>query len=253
MKQRLIVKVLIIFFIYMFSNCVSKKNIVYLQNDEIEQEKISNNYVTYFKPDDLVEINITSSNPESSAPFNLFTAASSDTGGQSVQLPYLIDNKGFVDLPIIGKVKLGGLTREQAISFLKEKLDPEYIKNPKIYIRIINFTVNVNGDVRSPGSYKIPNERVTILDAISLAGDLNITARRDNILVIREKDDKKIEYRVDLRSRKLYSSPVFYLQQNDNIYVEPNYASIQSASNNSNTTLFISSMVVLISIISFLR
>jgi polysaccharide export outer membrane protein len=238
---------------YMFFSCVSKKNIVYLQKDNIDQEKVSNNYITIFKPDDLLEINVTSLENNSSIPFNLFTPIpNSGGGGQVRQLPYLVDNNGFIDFPVLGKIKVAGLTRQELIELLQSRLEPKYLKKPKIYIRIVNFTVNIIGDVRNPGTYTIPNERITIFDALSMAGDLNISARRDNILVVREKDDKKIEYRVDLRSRKLYSSPVFYLQQNDNIYVEPNYASIQSASNNTNTSLFISVTGLLITIVTLI-
>lgn len=241
---------------FLFASCVSKKKIIYLQKDEIDQENISNNYVTIFKPDDLLQITVIVEDVKSALPFNLpvamISANSNTIVGQPAQIPYLVDSKGEIDFPILGKIKVGGLTREQTISLLKDKLDPKYIKNPKIYITITNFTINVNGDVRLPGTYTIPNERVTILDAISLAGDLNISARRDNILVIREVGNKKIEYRLDLTSKKIYTSPAFYLQQNDNIYVEPNYASIQSASSNSNTTLFISISGLLITIVSLI-
>lgn len=247
---------IIIVTICFLSNCVSKKDIVYLQNDEIAQKNVSNNYQTILKPDDLLQINVISENIESSIPFNLpavFLSASSNSAiGQATQLPYLIDSKGDIDFPVLGKIKLGGLSREEAIDLLKSKLSPKYILKPSIYIRITNFTVNVMGDVKRPGTYTIPNERVTILDALSLAGDLNISARRDNILVVREENNKKLEYRVDLRSKEIYTSPVFYLQQNDNIYVEPNYASIQSASSNTNTSLFISITGLLITIASLI-
>ena len=135
---------------------------------------------------------------------------------------------------------------------IKEKLDPDYVKNPNINIRISNFKITVQGDVQRPGTYNIPNERVSILDAIGLAGDLNISGRRDNVLVLREEGKKKIEYRVDLTSKKTYTSPVFYLQQNDIVYVEHNYARIQSASSNTNTSLFISISGLLITIVSIL-
>lgn len=238
------------------SSCVSKKNIIYLQNDEIDQEKVSNNYVTTFKPDDLLLINVISQNLEASIPFNLPavvpSTSGSGVGGQPLQLPYLVDNNGEIDFPLLGKIKIAGLTREQAIALLKSKLSPKYLKKLNIYIRIVNFRINVTGDVRIPGTYNIDNERVTILDALSLAGDLNISARRDNILVVREEGNRKVEYRVNLLSKKLYTSPVYYLKQNDNIYVEPNYASIQSASSNSNTSLFISITGLAITIVSLL-
>lgn len=237
-------------------SCVSNKNIAYLQNDTIDQSKISNVYKTVFKPDDLLQITISSDDIESVKSFNLpsvvFSSTTNSAVGQPRLLPYLIDKEGYIDFPIFGKIKIGGLTRLQAITFLKNKLSPEYIKNPNINIRITNFKINILGDVARPGTYTIPNERVTILDALSLAGDLNISGRRDNILVVREEGKIKQEYRVDIRSKKVYSSPVFYLQQNDNIYVEHNYARIQSASSNSNTSLFISITGLIITIATFL-
>ena len=237
-------------------SCVSNKRIAYLQNDVINQDKISNVYKTVFKADDLLQITISSENIESVKSFNLpsvvFSSTSDLAVGQPRLLSYLVDKEGFIDFPILGKLKVGGLTRQQVISLLKNKLSPEYIIDPNINIRITNFKINVLGDVRRPGTYTIPNERVTILDALSLAGDLNISGRRDNILVIREEGDFKKEYRLDLRSKNLYSSPVFYLQQNDNIYVEHNYARIQSASSNSNTSLFISITGLIITVATFL-
>ena len=238
------------------ASCVSNKKIAYLQFDEIDQENVSNTYTTVFKPDDLLQITISSDNIEAVKPFNLpavsFMASTNTVAGRAQQLTYLIDSKGEIDFPLLGKLKIGGLTREETIKMLKNKLDPEYVKSPTINIRIANFKINVNGDVKNPGSYIIPNERVTILDAISLAGELNISGKRENVLVIREEGDIKKEYRIDLRSKKLYTSPVFYLQQNDNVYVEHNYARIQSASSNSNTSLFISIAGTLIAIISLI-
>jgi polysaccharide export outer membrane protein len=244
--------VLIVF----LSSCVSRKKIVYFQNGEIEQGKVSNSYTTIIKPDDLLQIAVISDNKDASLPFNLpaivSTTSSNSVVGQPSQLPYLVNSKGEIDFPILGTLKVAGLTRSQLIQLLKDKISPKYILNPNINIRITNFKVNISGAVNRPGTYTIPNERVTILDALSLAGDLLISGRRDNVLVIREEGEKKIKYTIDLRSNDLFTSPVFYLQQNDNIYVEPNYPSLQSASSNTNTTLFISVTGLLITIVSLI-
>ena len=250
-------KILFILFLFItLTSCVSNKKIAYLQNDVIDQSKISNVYKTIFKPDDLLQITISSDDTESVRSFNLpsvvFSSTSNSVVGQPRLLPYLIDKEGNIDFPVLGKLKIGGLTRDEVISLLRNKLSPEYVKNPNINIRITNFKINVLGDVARPGTYTIPNERVTILDALSLAGDLNISGKRENVLVIREEGNLKKEYRVDLRTKNLYKSPVFYLQQNDNIYVEHNYARIQSASSNSNTSLFISITGLIITIATFL-
>lgn len=238
------------------SSCVSNKDIAYFQNDLIEQEKVSNVYKTVFKPDDLLQITISSDNIEAVMPFNLptvaFLASTNSAVGVPQQQSYLIDSKGEIDFPVFGKMKIGGLTREEAITLFKSRLSPEYVKKPTVNIRISNFKITVSGDVRRPGTYNISNERVSILDALGLAGDLNISGRRDNVLVLREEGNQKIEYRVDLRSKKAYTSPVFYLQQNDIIYIEHNNARIQSASSNSTTNLFISVTGLLITIVSLL-
>jgi polysaccharide export outer membrane protein len=168
------------------------------------------------------------------------------------QLNYLVDTKGEIDFPVLGRLKIGGLSRDELITLLKSKLEPDYVLNPNINVIITNYKVTVLGDVRKPGSYNIPNERITILEAIGLAGDLNISGQRNKVLVHREEDGKKIQYSVDLLSQELFTSPVYYLQQNDVVYIEPNYARIQSASANSNTNLFISITGLVITMVALL-
>ncbi len=236
------------------SSCVSKKDIIYFQNDEIDQTKVSNSYKTIIKPDDLLQITITALDTDAVRAFNLaavtYSTSSNSAIGVAQQQNYLVDSNGMIDFPVIGKLSIGGLSREEFIAMLKEKLDPDYIKNPNINVRLANYKVSVLGDVRLPGSYTIPNERITILEALALAGDLNISGKRQNILVLREEEGEKVRYNVDLLSKELFISPVYYLQQNDVIYVEPNYARIQSASSNSNTGLFISIAGVLMSLLT---
>lgn len=240
----------------LLSSCVSKKSIVYFQNDEINQNEVTNDFVTIFKPDDLLQITISAEDIESVQPFNLpvtnFSSVSGSAFGQPLQQNYLIDSEGYIDFPILGKLKLGGQDREKVINMFKNKLDPDYVKNPTINIFISNFKITVSGDVTRPGTYTIPNERVTIIEALGLAGDLNISAQRDNIKVIREEKGKKNIYVVDLKSNKLFTSPVYYLQQNDLVYVEPNYAKSQSAAFNQNTGLFVSIGSILISLFAVL-
>lgn len=236
--------------------CVSKKDIIYFQNDSIDQSKVSNSYKTVIKPDDLLQITITALDVEAVRPFNLAAVTYSTTSNSAIgvaqQQSYLVDTNGEIEFPVLGKIKIGGLTREETIKLLKEKLSPDYIKEPNINIRIANYKITVLGDVQRPGSYNIPNERITILEAIGLAGDLNLSGNRNDILVQREENGKKVQYHVDLLSKNIFTSPVYYLQQNDVVYVEPNYARIQSASANSNTSLFISITGLFITIVSLL-
>ncbi len=246
----------IVLLLCIITSCVSNKKIAYFQNDDIDQFKVNNIYKTVFKPDDLLQITISSDNLIAVKPFNLasvtFASTSDAAGGRETLQSYLIDSKGEIDFPVFGKLKIGGLSREEAINMFKAKLSPDYVKDPMITIRISNFKITVLGDVKSPRTYNIPNERISILDAIGLAGDLNISGRRDNVMIQREVNGEKIQYRVDLRSNNMNTSPVFYLQQNDIVYVEHNYARIQSASSNSNTSLFISITGLIITIVSIL-
>ena len=245
-----------IFSFFILASCVSKKDIIYFQNDEIDQSKVSNNYTTIFKPDDLLQITVSAEELKAVIPFNLpavtYSVNTSSVAGQPTLQAYLIDSKGEIDFPVLGKIKIGGMSREEAIDFFKGALDPKFVKNPTINIRITNFKISILGDVQSPGMYTIPNERITILEALALAGDLNISGKRDQIKVMREIDSQKKEFFIDMKSNSLYTSPIYYLQQNDIIYVEPNYARIQSASSNSNTSLFISITGLLLTIVSIL-
>tara|TARA_R110002073_G_scaffold322276_2_gene498843 strand:+ start:26751 stop:27521 length:771 start_codon:yes stop_codon:yes gene_type:complete len=242
--------------IFVLSSCVSKKTITYFQNDDIDQSLVSNNYQTIFRADDLLQIIISAQNIESVQPFNLpaatFAAATGTAIGQPRLQTYLIDSKGEIDFPILGKLKIGGLTREETIELFKNKLDPDYVKNPTINIRITNFKITVTGDVKVPGTYTIPNERITIAEAIGLAGDLNISAQRNNIKVIREEGREKKVYYVDFLSNKTFTSPVYYLRQNDLVYIEPNGPKAQSAATNQNTGLFVSIGSIIISLITII-
>ena len=256
MNSNSIKVILAFFFLTLFYNCVSKKDIVYFQFDEIDQSKVSNKYVTFFKPDDLLEITISAKDVDAVRPFNLsavtYSTSSNSAIGVAQKQTYLIDADGEVEIPILGKIKLGGLTRENGIALLKDKLSPDYIINPHINIRIVNFKISVLGDVTMPGNYVIPNERITIIDAIGLAGDLNISGNRKNVLVIREENGMKVKYRINLLSNDTFISPVYYLQQNDVVVVEQNLAKMQTASSNSTTTLFISLTAVLVGLLNIL-
>jgi polysaccharide export outer membrane protein len=238
------------------SSCVSKKDIVYFQFDEIDQSKVSNKYKTYFKPDDILEVTISAEDVEAVRPFNLsavtYSTSSNSAIGVAQQQTYLINSEGEIEIPVLGKIKLGGLTREQGITLIKNKLTEGFIKEPHINIRITNFKISVLGDVQMPGNYVIPNERITIIDAIGLAGDLNISGNRENVMVIREENGMKVKYNINLLSNKTFVSPVFYLQQNDVVIVEQNNAKMQSASSNSNTTLLISITGLLIGVLTLL-
>jgi polysaccharide export outer membrane protein len=229
-----------------FCSCNTKKDILYFQGRPTEYTANSTFNPT-IKPDDLLSVLVMANDEKSTALFNMPLAIGNNLYGGYVQgapTPpgYLVNADGNIEFPVIGEVKLAGLTRTQAIDLLKEKLS-SYIVNPTISLRILNFRITVLGDVRNPGTFTIPNERVTILEALGIAGDLLITAERQNIMVIREENGKRREYRIDLTQESLFSSPAFFLEQNDVVYVEPNRAK-RSASllNASNTGIVLSSL-----------
>ena len=171
------IKVYFLVLILIISSCVSPEKIVYFQNDEIEKTNSVINLNTTLKPDDLIEIIVSSLDIESSAPF--YNSSSQDLN------TYLVSAEGTIDFPVLGIIKVSGLTKKEVIKLIKNKLDPEYIKNPVINLRIKNYTITILGEVNNPGSYTIPTEQTTILEAIGLAGDLKITGKRENIKVIR--------------------------------------------------------------------
>ncbi|TDQ24077.1 polysaccharide biosynthesis/export family protein [Tenacibaculum caenipelagi] len=250
-----VTKIVLAIIILTITSCASKKDIVYFQNDEVNQSKTNTAYKTIFKADDLLQITISALDLEAVKPFNLpavtFSATTDRAVGTPQQQSYLIDSNGFIDFPVLGQIKLAGLSRTEAIDLLKSKLSPDYIKNPTINIKITNFSVTVLGDVKNPGRFTIPNERISVLEAIGLAGDLNMSGIRI-IEVKREENNQIKSYKLDLRSNKIFNSPAYYLQQNDVVYVEPNKATSQDAAYNKNTGLFISLGSVIISLISIL-
>ncbi len=235
--------------------CTSKKKMIYFNSEEaIKNSELNKNYTPVFHTDDLLSITVSGVDPETVKPFNLpvATGASGNLSGYATGLPsltgYLVDPEGNIDLPVIGKIKVSGLGRPEVTETIKRKLK-EYLNNPIVNIRILNYKVTVLGDVKSPGTFSIPNERITLLEAIGIAGDLNITGKRRNVLVIRDLDGKKTETRIDLTSKELFSSPVFYLNQNDIVYVEQNRAKLNSSVvNASNVGIFISVISLLTTI-----
>jgi polysaccharide export outer membrane protein len=230
----------------LFCSCNTKKDIVYFQGKPTEFASHSS-YNPTIKPDDLLSILVMANDEKSTVLFNLPQAVGNNLyGGYSQGAPtppgYLVTSEGNIEFPVIGTIHLAGLTRTQAIDLIKEKL-ALYIVNPTISLRILNFRITVLGEVRTPGTFTIPNERITLLEALGVAGDLLITGERQNILVIRDEDGKRKEYRLDLTQESLFSSPVYYLQQNDVVYVEPNRAKRNSSViNASNTGIVISSI-----------
>lgn len=206
-----------------------------------------------FQEDDLLSITVTSLNAESNMLFNAgVLVPSGGTGNTVISTPinenYLIDKDGFINYPVIGKIKLKGLTKLEAVSKMAILLD-EYVQNPIINIRLMNFKVTVIGEVQKPSSFIIPTEKVTILEALGLAGDMTAFGKRENVLIVREKNGVRSTTRLNLNNKDVLASPYYYLQQNDVIYVEPYKTKSIQSDNNPRTIAFISSFLSLATLI----
>jgi len=250
-----------------FGSCVSSKDIVYFQSKSDAKTDANapggNNgnateFETTFKADDLLLIIVSAPDPLAAAPFNLPVTAvqrtgeniTSAAGQQQIQL-YLVDKEGNVVLPVLGTVKLGGLTKAQATEKLVTELK-KYINQPIINLRIVNYKISVLGEVAKPGSYTISSERITLPEALSMAGDMSIYGLRHEIMVLRDVNGIKTYNTVDITSADFINSPFYYLTQNDVVYVKPNKTRVNSAAIGPNTTVIITSVSLLITIIALL-
>lgn len=246
----------IFIFNFIFLSCASRKDLVYFQ--PIDSVALISNYESNapkLQAGDILAISVTADDIRATQPFNPISSYAGGSGAIQSASPfiptYTIDNAGFIDFPKLGMVKLAGLSRTEAINFLRKEVG-KYIVSPGISIELRNFRITVLGEVKNPGTYPINNDRITLLEALGLAGDLTINGVRNNILIIREQDGQKQEYRVDLTSRNALNSPVYYLAQNDVVYVEPNDARIQSSKYTQNTGVFVSVASLIITMISVL-
>jgi polysaccharide export outer membrane protein len=238
-----------------FSSCVDSKHIVYFNNIQdtvLKAAALAPQPV--IQTSDLLSINTSSLNPDASAVFNQsgggssatssmmmssssFTGALTPTGGLAVAPPtggqqngYLVDQDGFIKYPVVGNIKAAGLTKQQLEAEITDTLVArKLLVDPVITVHFLNFRVTVLGEVMKPSTINVANERISILEALGLAGDLTIYAKRENVLLVREDGDKKIIRRIDLTSPNILTSPYYYLKTNDIIYVEPNKAKIASS------------------------
>lgn len=220
---------LFILFCVLVSACSAPKDVVYFQGvDNLSSEQLkemSQTYSTKITNDDLLSITVTAWDPSSATPFNPPTFAYSTEGDQPLYASqslytYLVDKDGNINFPVLGKIHVAGLTRQELSDKMQEMIS-KYIESPLVNVQLLNFKVTMMGEFNRPGSYTIKNDRVTILDIIGMAGDLPLTANRKNLLVIREEGGKKEIYRLDITDPAIFSSPCFYLKQNDVVYAEP--------------------------------
>lgn len=250
------IKFLLILFPVFFFSCASREKIVYYQNiEQVIASDTSSNFDTKLQPDDLLMLVVMAENAEAAVPFNLPSVRmQSTTEFETQQLrmnSYLIDSDGFIQFPVIGAIQLGGLSRIDAVSKMESELK-KYIKDPKVNLRILNFKVTVSGEVVRPGIQSVASERITLPEALAFAGDLTAYGKRDNVMVIREKDGKKEIGRVDLTKADFIASPYYYLSQNDHVYVEPNKTKVNASAVGPNTGIIISAISLLLTVVALI-
>ena len=236
----------------LLASCSAPKEVLYLQDiTSLKEEVIDKNYEVIIHKDDLLAILVNSKDPELALPFNMPLVTyqiGAQTTAQQRLLGYLVDQNGDIDFPILGKLHVEGLTRMQVTELIKQKLmEEDLIKDPIVTVQFLNFKVSVMGEVARPGTFDISGDRITLLEALSMAG-------RDRVAVIREKDGKRRILYHDLRSSDIFQSPCYYLQQNDIVYVEPNKAKTGQSRINSNNSVgvWLSAVSVLASITSLM-
>lgn len=226
----------------MFFSCKAPLDVAYFQDTKNAEEITSiNSFEPIFKSDDVISITVSAADMDTARPFNLSQGLelSSSTGSNASNVNersnnYLIDSDGNIEFPVLGSLKVGGLTRIKLKKMLKAKLKT-YINDPIVSVRLQNFKITVLGEVNRPGTYSILNERLTVIEAIGMAGDLTIKGKRQNVLVIRESDSLKTYHKIDLTSKNIFNLPAYYLTQNDVVYIEPNTSQTRRSRTNDNT------------------
>lgn len=212
--------------LFSLAACGSSRRVVYFQDaDLVQKVETEAAFRAQIQPDDLLSIIVSCENQEAAEPFNTPMMTVSSNSGNQIPRGYLVDKDGFIDFPVLGKINVNGLSRNDLSELFKDKLSA-YLNNPIISIQFLNFKVTVLGEVKTPGTYKVSSERVSILDALAMAGDLQINGKRKNVLILREYGNEKVFARLDLTNSDFLTSPYFYMQQNDVIYVEPSKARI---------------------------
>lgn len=218
---------LILAFGMIAASCTTYKQYGYLQDiKEIDLGEFSTNYEAIIKKDDRLRITVYGPDREVVAPYNLYMSGGGNIGGSNGNTSgtFLVDKRGEITFPVLGLLHVEGMTRRDLEFYLMERIGKD-VKNPTVLVEFANYTITVLGDVGGGGNIRMESERISIFKAIAEAGDLNITARRDNILLVREVDGKPTYHIIDLRHANLLSDEYYFLQQNDILYVTPGAAS----------------------------
>ena len=255
-KAKLLLGVLLL-----LTGCTSYQKIPYLQDFETVNatEELTAMYDAHIRPKDLLTITVNTTDPEAAAPFNLTVQSAANSNltqwvtQQAALQQYLVDNQGNIDFPVLGELHLGGLSMNEAESMIREKLQPFLKETPIVTVRMVNYKISVLGEVAKPGTFIINNEKVNVLEALAMAGDMTIWGLRDNVKLVREEENGKRNIVVlDLNRADIVKSPYYHLQQNDILYVSPNKTKAKNSDTGQSTSLWVSATSILVSIASLL-
>lgn len=240
----------------LFTSCGSKKDVVYFQDSYRISEELSKqpqiDFQVKIMPNDNLFIMVSAFNQQTVEPFNSANINRGSLNSTNMDMfGYLVDIEGNINLPLVGKVRLAGLTKTQAIELLQKEISV-FVEDPVVNIRVLNFKINVIGEVNRPGVYTVTDERISIPQALSLAGDLTIYGNRRDVQLIRMSKDEKVFYFFDLTSPDIFLSPNYYLQQDDILYIPPNKTKAGSSTYNQYVPLTLSVTSVIITIISLI-
>ena len=248
--------------IFLFASCQSYKKVPYLQDAEVVEQVVQqeNLYDAKIMPKDLLTIVVSCTSPELAVPFNLTVASPVSVAAGNTQLttqptlqPYLVDNAGKINFPVLGELKVGGLTKKEAEQLIVEKLKPYIKETPIVTVRMVNYKISVIGEVARPGTFTISNEKVNLLEALAMAGDMTVWGLRDNVKLIREGADGKQEIiTLNMNKAETLLSPYYWLQQNDIVYVTPNKSKARNSDIGNSTSLWFSATSILVSLASLL-
>lgn len=246
----------------LLASCTSYKNVPYLQDPDSVNQAVQNEplYDARIMPKDLISITVNTTDPQASAPFNLTTQtplnaslANVNTTSAPTLQQYLVDNEGEIDFPVLGRLKVGGLTKRETETMIRERLVPYLKEVPIVTVRMTNYKISVIGEVNRPGTFTVSNEKVNVLEALAMAGDMTVYGLRDNVKLIREDAAGKREIvTLNLNKADVVLSPYYYLKQNDIIYVTPNKTKAKNSDIGNTTTTVISATSILVSIASLI-
>lgn len=245
----------------LLAGCTSYKDVPYIQNPEVVNNygKEIKLYDAKIMPKDLLTITVNTTDPASAAPFNLTvqstlsTAVTNSITSQPTLQQYLVDNEGYIDFPVLGKLLIGGMTKTEVENLVRTRLTPYLKESPIVNVRMSNYKISVLGEVARPGMFTVSNEKVNVLEALSMAGDMTIYGVRTNVKLIREDENGHPHIiPLDLTKADFIISPYFYLKQNDIIYVTPNKTKAKNSDIGTSTTLWVSATSIMVSIASLL-